>query len=105
MAWKTAITKIEAGQIRLRGYDITELMGNLRPSQLDTQIECVSTILFNPQLRIEIEGILMGNQAVTIVEMDTFIADLDAEIGIADVGGQFTDLLEAIRIRPDFVKR
>ncbi len=29
MGWKTAITKIEAGQIRLRGYDITELMGRL----------------------------------------------------------------------------
>jgi len=29
MSWKTGITKIEAGQIRLRGYDVTELMGRL----------------------------------------------------------------------------
>jgi len=29
MSWKTAITRIEPGQIRLRGYDITELMGRL----------------------------------------------------------------------------
>jgi citrate synthase len=29
MTWNTAITKIEAGQIRLRGYDITELMGKM----------------------------------------------------------------------------
>ena len=29
MTWKSAITKIEAGQIRLRGYDIAQLMGAL----------------------------------------------------------------------------
>jgi len=29
MTWKTAITKIEQGHIRLRGYDVTELMGRL----------------------------------------------------------------------------
>lgn len=29
MTWKTAISKIEPGQIRLRGYDVTELMGRL----------------------------------------------------------------------------
>ena len=29
MSWKSSITKIEKGEIRLRGYDITELMGQL----------------------------------------------------------------------------
>ena len=31
--WKTAITQNEAGSIRLRGYDLTELMGSLSFSQ------------------------------------------------------------------------
>lgn len=31
--WKTAITRIKPGEIRVRGYDITELMGNVSYAQ------------------------------------------------------------------------
>lgn len=31
--WKTAITQIKPGEIRVRGYDITELMGNVSYAQ------------------------------------------------------------------------
>ena len=32
-AWKTALTRIEPGSIHVRGYNITELMGNLTYAQ------------------------------------------------------------------------
>jgi citryl-CoA lyase len=32
-AWKTALTRIEPGTIHVRGYDITELMGNISSAQ------------------------------------------------------------------------
>jgi citrate synthase len=32
-AWKTALTRIQPGEIRVRGYDIAELMGNISYAQ------------------------------------------------------------------------
>lgn len=59
--WKTAITHIKPGEIRVRGYDITELMGNISYAQ-------AVYLVLKGELPSEAEARMMG--AILVASID-----------------------------------
>jgi citrate synthase len=59
--WKTAITQIKPGEIRVRGYDITELMGNISYAQ-------AVYLVLKGELPSEAEARMMG--AILVASVD-----------------------------------
>ncbi|MFC1683643.1 citryl-CoA lyase [Candidatus Zixiibacteriota bacterium] len=59
--WKTALTQIKPGEIRVRGYDITELMGNVSYAQ-------AAYLMLKGELPSEAEARLM--EAILVASID-----------------------------------
>src|SRR3569623_1516836 len=96
----TAQSHAAPGQFFVLAVTLTELPGDLRPGQFDTQVKRVAAILLQLEMRPQRKRIGRTVHAVAVVYVQALLADLDTEAGVLHGARHRGDFFTVVRKRP-----